>query len=291
MSDSEKKDIKISAIKNKIKLSKKAKIAITDFLLGKEQIDFQHLIVNVDKNGKTFYTFERVGGILDKIKEKFEQLKAEHPWFAEFCNFIEIQIAKIRQAFTDANGSISKAIENFKRYLFGYDVKKDGLAGLLGQTEHVKGIIDEIKDIFDGIFDDGKNKKKKSSVLSGITDFLGSIFGEKSGFLGILRKGPNILDLLKSFFLYITDKSKRDNKRIKNGFKYCLLVIVGSIPAGLVGVLFKDKLEALISPTLLAVCFIITALMLLFVRKKDGKRKDDEITYKDALIIGGEIVA
>ena len=100
----------------------------------------------------------------------------------------------------------------------------------------------------------------------------------------IFRK--DILDLLKSFFLYITDKSKRDNKKIKNGFKYCLLVIVGSIPAGLVGVLFKDKLEALISPTLLAICFIITALMLLFVRKKDGKRKDDEITYKDALIIG-----
>ena len=100
----------------------------------------------------------------------------------------------------------------------------------------------------------------------------------------IFRK--DILELLKSFFLYITDKSKRDNKKIKNGFKYCLLIIVGSIPAGIVGVLFKDQIEALINPYLLAVCFIITAIMLLVVRKKDGSKKDDEITYVDALIIG-----
>lgn len=96
----------------------------------------------------------------------------------------------------------------------------------------------------------------------------------------------DILRLLKSFFLYITDKEKRTNKKIKNDFKYCLLIIVGSIPAGVVGMLFKDKIESIISPLVLAVAFIITAIMLLIVRKKDGKKQDNEITYVDALIIG-----
>ena len=96
----------------------------------------------------------------------------------------------------------------------------------------------------------------------------------------------DILRLIKSFFLYITNKSKRTNKKIKNDFKYCLLVIIGSIPAGLVGILFKDKIESIISPTLLAFSFLVTAIMLLIVRKKNGKKSDEEITYIDALIIG-----
>ena len=75
----------------------------------------------------------------------------------------------------------------------------------------------------------------------------------------IFRK--DIISLIKSFFTYIFNKEKRNNKKIKEEFKYALLVIVGSIPAGIVGVLFKDQIEALISPKLLGVSFLITALL------------------------------
>lgn len=100
----------------------------------------------------------------------------------------------------------------------------------------------------------------------------------------IFRK--DIISLIKSFFTYIFNKEKRNNKKIKEEFKYALLVIVGSIPAGIVGVLFKDQIEALISPKLLGVSFLITALLLYFVRSKEGTKKDNEITYMDALIVG-----
>ena len=100
----------------------------------------------------------------------------------------------------------------------------------------------------------------------------------------IFRK--DIISLIKSFFAYIFNKEKRQDKKIKEEFKYALLVIVGSIPAGIVGVLFKDQIEALINPKLLGVSFLITALLLYFVKDAKGTKKDNEITYMDALIVG-----
>ena len=100
----------------------------------------------------------------------------------------------------------------------------------------------------------------------------------------IFRK--DIIKLIRSFITYLTDKTKRSNNNIKNDFKYCLLIVVGSIPAAIAGILFKDQIEALINPKLLGVAFIITAIMLFIVRKYRGKKKDEDITYKDAIIIG-----
>ena len=57
----------------------------------------------------------------------------------------------------------------------------------------------------------------------------------------IFRK--DIIKLIKSFFLYITNKEKRKIKEIKDDFKYDLLILIGSIPAGIAGVLFKDFIE------------------------------------------------
>ena len=100
----------------------------------------------------------------------------------------------------------------------------------------------------------------------------------------IFRK--DIIRLIKSFITYIIDKTKRSNNVIKNDFKYCILIVIGSIPAALAGILFKDQIEALISPKLLGIAFIITAIMLFIVRKYKGKKKDEDITYIDAIIIG-----
>lgn len=48
-------------------------------------------------------------------------------------------------------------------------------------------------------------------------------------------------------------------------------------------ILLKEKLQNI---TILGFAFLITAFMLLLVKNKNGKKDDDDITLKDALIIG-----
>ena len=52
-----------------------------------------------------------------------------------------------------------------------------------------------------------------------------------------------LLSYLKAIFTYLFKKEKRAKNVISEDFKYCLLVVIGSIPAGLVGILFKDFIE------------------------------------------------
>lgn len=76
---------------------------------------------------------------------------------------------------------------------------------------------------------------------------------------------------------------------IKNPFsKLMLLLIVGTIPAVVIGLLFKDFFED-ISKTGITIGreFLVTGFFLYMADKqKNGRKKMDDITYKDALIIG-----
>ena len=94
----------------------------------------------------------------------------------------------------------------------------------------------------------------------------------------------DIKDLVSSFFIYIFNKEKR--KETKDKFKYCWYVVISTIPVGIVGFLFKDKLESLYSIKGLAFAFLITALALFIVRNIKGEKGDYDITLKDAIIIG-----
>jgi undecaprenyl-diphosphatase len=66
------------------------------------------------------------------------------------------------------------------------------------------------------------------------------------------------------------------------------LLIIGTIPAGLVGLFLKDKIEAAFgSPTATALFLFLTALLLI-VAERAGKRQYDleHLTVADAIIIG-----
>ena len=66
-----------------------------------------------------------------------------------------------------------------------------------------------------------------------------------------------------------------------------MYIIVSTIPIGLAGLLLKDTIEnKLQNITLLGFAFLFTAFMLLLVKNKNGKKDDDDITLKDAIIIG-----
>ncbi len=92
----------------------------------------------------------------------------------------------------------------------------------------------------------------------------------------------DIVKLLKGFFKYIFKKDKNSKKE----FLYCLCVIISTIPVGIFGLLFKDKIESITSILFLGFAFLITSLMLFIVRKFTGVKNDYDITIKDAIIIG-----
>lgn len=94
----------------------------------------------------------------------------------------------------------------------------------------------------------------------------------------------DIKDLVTAFFSYIFKKDSRKDNLKK--FKYCLYVIISTIPVGITGIIFKDKIETLYSLNGLAIAFLITALALFIVRNMKGTKTDYDITIKDAILIG-----
>lgn len=94
----------------------------------------------------------------------------------------------------------------------------------------------------------------------------------------------DIKKLLIAFFGYIFKKEKR--KEYSKEFKYCWYIVISTIPVGITGILFKDKLESFYNLKCLAVAFLITALALFIVHNIKGTKDDNDITLKDAIIIG-----
>ena len=86
-------------------------------------------------------------------------------------------------------------------------------------------------------------------------------FGSFLAIFYIFRK--DICKLLKSFFGLIFTKDQKKKKELAPDFKYCLLIIIGSIPAGIAGILFKDKIDTFSENLkILGTAFLITALAL-----------------------------
>ncbi len=108
-------------------------------------------------------------------------------------------------------------------------------------------------------------------------------FGSFLAILFIFWK--DIVKLVTSFFQFIGNKKTRE--KTKNDFKYCLMILIGSIPVGIAGILLKDKIDAFSNNTkILGVAFLITAFLLFFVKNSKGTKEDKDITIKDAIIIG-----
>ena len=95
----------------------------------------------------------------------------------------------------------------------------------------------------------------------------------------------DLIKLLKNFFNYLLNKDK--NKNVKNDFKYCLLIVLGSVPIGIVGFLFKDQIEDVLNNiNIVGIAFLVTALFLFLVKNIKGTKEDKDINWKDALFVG-----
>lgn len=95
----------------------------------------------------------------------------------------------------------------------------------------------------------------------------------------------DIVDLIASFFKYLKTK----NEDYKNKYNYCWMIVLGCIPAGLLGlVVAKLELFAKIENNIkiLGISLIVTSILLFIIRNFKGKKRDNALTYKEALCVG-----
>lgn len=121
----------------------------------------------------------------------------------------------------------------------------------------------------------------KMSVLKDLNIEIIANFGSFIAICFIYRK--KIWNIIKDFFMYIKTK----DKKYYTNFKYALLIVLGTIPAGIAGLFFKDAFASISSNIkYVGIALLITAFFLFLVKNIDGNKDDQDITWKDALIIG-----
>ena len=120
--------------------------------------------------------------------------------------------------------------------------------------------------------------------IHNINDLNFEIFSNFGSFLAItILFKKDILKLLNDTLSYLKTKKLK----YYSNAKYVLLIIIGTIPAGLLGILLNNIIEKnLTNIKYIGLALIITAIFLYIIRKKTGKKEDHEITIKDALKIG-----
>lgn len=95
----------------------------------------------------------------------------------------------------------------------------------------------------------------------------------------------DIIKIIKNFFKYLKNK----DKKYKNEYKYAWMIVLGCIPAGLMGLLVSyfelfDKIENNIK--IVGVSLVITSILLFVIRNFKGKKDDNKIGVKEALTVG-----
>lgn len=75
--------------------------------------------------------------------------------------------------------------------------------------------------------------------------------------------------------------------QMNKGTRYALNILISMIPIGIVGVFFKDKVEAIFGSglTVVGCCLLLTGALLAFAYYAKPRQKE-EISLKDAFIIG-----
>lgn len=93
----------------------------------------------------------------------------------------------------------------------------------------------------------------------------------------------DLIKLIKNFFLYFKDKTEET----RNDFKYCWLIVLGSIPVGIIGFTCKDLIEEKLNNIkIIGIAFLITSLFLFLVRNISGTKKEKNLSILDSIIIG-----
>ncbi|WP_226576911.1 undecaprenyl-diphosphate phosphatase [Halobacillus litoralis] len=111
-------------------------------------------------------------------------------------------------------------------------------------------------------------------------------FGSLVAVLIIYR--DDLIRLVRNGVGYIISKDTRQ----KEDFDFIIYLIIGTIPAGVLGILLGDAIESLSSVQTVGITLIITGIALWLIRNLRGRKGDGQLTWKDAVIVGlGQAVA
>ncbi|WP_066873690.1 undecaprenyl-diphosphate phosphatase [Clostridium mediterraneense] len=95
------------------------------------------------------------------------------------------------------------------------------------------------------------------------------------------------------YMVALMTKNTKVQKETEVGFKFGINVIIGSLPAMVIGLLFYDKIKSLFNIKAVGIAFIVGGLLLLIIEswhRKNNKRKViesvDNISYKQSFIVG-----
>lgn len=119
-----------------------------------------------------------------------------------------------------------------------------------------------------------------SEVLSDMNFEIIVNFGSLIAILILYRK--EIISIIKDFFMYIKTKEKKYG----TNYKYAWLIVIGTIPAALLGLFVKDFIEEYFTTKLVGLMLIITSILLFMIKDIKGKKEKKDMTYLDALKIG-----
>lgn len=119
-----------------------------------------------------------------------------------------------------------------------------------------------------------------SEVLSDMNFEIIVNFGSLVAILILYRK--EIANIIKDFFYYI--KTKEEKYEVN--YKYAWLIVIGTIPAALLGLFVKDFIEEHFTTRLVGLMLIITSILLFMIKDIKGKKEKQDMTVLDALKIG-----
>lgn len=98
----------------------------------------------------------------------------------------------------------------------------------------------------------------------------------------------DIIRLLKNSIRYLQTK----DPSYKSDFRFVLFIIIGTIPAGALGVILSDFIADSVSMTTIAIMLFVTGIALFLIRNMKGRKGEGDMTLKDAILVGlGQAVA
>jgi len=94
-----------------------------------------------------------------------------------------------------------------------------------------------------------------------------------------------IKKLCISFFSYVFKKNREE--QTKNDFHFIIMLIISTLPAGIIGVLLNDVIDSIFYRSLFVIIgFYLTAILLFLIRYSKAERTTAQMTWKDALFVG-----
>lgn len=96
----------------------------------------------------------------------------------------------------------------------------------------------------------------------------------------------DIIRLATNGFNFLFSKETK-TPAVKQDFLFIVYLIIATIPAGVIGLLFEDAIaETFAGASIVGLTLIVTGIALFIIRNLKGQKSDRDLSLKDAIIVG-----